>query len=316
MTEATTITIPDVVTDAQNLMQEREHIRIAVASGKGGTGKTLVATNIFQALTGSGYRVRLADCDAEAPNATLFFDVVRGRSAEVYVKVPVIDQERCTFCGKCHEYCNYNAIFILPEHQVIRVMDELCHGCGACTVACRFDAITEKSVVQGDVTRFAVKGSRNSMVEARTRTGVYSPVNVIKAAIREVGDRDIVIMDAPPGTSCPFIHTVYRADYVLLVTEPTPFGLSDLQQSAETLKKMDKPFGVVVNKAGLGNMEVYKYLEQEGVPLLMEIGFAREIAAGYAVGDLLSAHHPFWQEQFMTLYTKISEAYGNSHHQR
>ncbi|MFO7722704.1 MAG: ATP-binding protein [Bacteroidales bacterium] len=297
-------------------MPEAEHIRIAVASGKGGTGKTLVATNLFQALTNSGLHVRLADCDAEAPNAVIFFDAARGRSFEVSQKVPVIDEDLCTYCGKCQEFCNYHAIFILPPARIIRVMDDLCHACGACSVACTFGAIREKDVVLGEVTRFAIANTRNTLVETRTKPGAFSPVNVIKAGIREVGSKGIVILDAPPGTSCPFIHTVHQADFVVLVTEPTPFGLSDLKQSVDTLKTMDKRFGVVVNRAGLGDREVYDYLEQRGIPLLMEIAFERKIATVYARGGLLASIDPLWQMRFYSLFEKIMHEYGNGNHQR
>jgi MinD superfamily P-loop ATPase len=132
--------------------------------------------------------------------------------------------------GKCQEYCNYNAIFFLKEPKMIRVLDELCYGCGACTIACQYDAISEKDDVLGFVSRYAIS-ENSALIEARMKVGVYSPVNVIKQAIKEAAKAELVILDSPPGTSCPFIQTVATADYVVLVTEPTPFGLSDLMQS-------------------------------------------------------------------------------------
>lgn len=290
-------------------------LKIAVASGKGGTGKTMVSTNLFTVLAGEGREVTLVDCDAEAPNDLLFFG---GHSREVFdvvQKVPVIDVEKCTYCGKCRDYCNYNAIFMLAQTPMITVVEELCHGCGACSVACTFGAITEKEVPLGKVTRF-VSSENYSLIEARMLEGVYSPVPVIKRAIHEAEEKGIILMDAPPGTSCPFIQTVTHADYVVLVTEPTPFGLSDLKQSVETLKTLGKPCGVIVNRAGMGDREVYGYLAAQQLPLLLEIPFDRELAALYARGSVASAVNPLWKEKFITLFSNIIHHYGNSRHQR
>ncbi len=289
-------------------------LKIAVASGKGGTGKTLVSTNLFSTLLVAEHQGSLVDCDAEAPNDFLFFKGEAAGSFEVTQMVPVIDTDRCTYCGRCRDDCHYNAIFILPSVPMIRVMEELCHGCGACSVACQEGAITEKEVSLGRVSHLAVDAFHR-LTEARMNEGVYSPVPVIKAAIREAGHMGITLLDAPPGTSCPFIQTVSRADYVVLVTEPTPFGLSDLRQSVETLKTIGKPCGVVVNRAGLGNREVYDYLTAEQIPLLMEIPFDRELAALYARGMVAASVDLSWREQFTQLLNNILTHYGNSHYQ-
>ncbi len=294
-------------------MPDASDIKIAVASGKGGTGKTFIATHLFQALNLAGIRATLVDCDAEAPNAALFFEGMHEGFTEVSHKVPVVHEKLCTFCGKCHAYCQYNAIFLLPREKIIRVMEDLCHGCGACSVACTDGAISEKGVLLGKVNRYALPQG-NRLIEARMETGVFSPVAVIKTAIREAGNHHTVIMDAPPGTSCPFIHTVDRADFVLLVTEPTPFGLSDLRQSVETLKIMRKKYGVLVNKAGLGNREIYDYIHREDIPLLEEIPFDRDTAASYAAGRLLVNDHPAWQQRFLDLFDTMISLNGNSHH--
>lgn len=296
-------------------MTDSKPFKIAIASGKGGTGKTLVATNLFHTLISNDIKTSLVDCDAEAPNARLFFEGSLEHSFEVTQQVPVINEDLCTFCGKCHEYCHYNAIFILPPARVIKVIEDLCHGCGACTVACKFDAITEKPMPLGEVRRYTLAGN-HSLVESRMKTGVFSPVAVIKAGIKEAGNGQMVIMDAPPGTSCPFIQTVDRADYVVLVTEPTPFGLSDLRQSVETLRGMKKPCGVIVNRAGLGDKALYEYLEKEDIPLLMEIPFDRNIASTYAHGGKLKDLDPDWEKRFLTLFEKIILENGNSHHKR
>jgi MinD superfamily P-loop ATPase len=191
------------------------------------------------------------------------------------------------------------------------VIEDLCHGCGACTVACEDGAITEKDVSLGEVNHF-ITSKNSSIVESRIHVGVYSPVPVIKRAINQAENHQIVLMDSPPGTSCPFIQTVSRADYVILVTEPTPFGLSDLKQSVETLKTMNKPYGVIVNRAGLGDNEVYKYLNQQQIPLLMEIPFNRDIASAYSKGELIAKVKPKLQAELYTIFNKIMKQYGIS----
>lgn len=294
-------------------MTDPSAIKVAIASGKGGTGKTLVSTNLFYALQEQNFRVTLVDCDAEEPNDLEFLTGDFVKSTEITQRVPVIDTTACTFCGKCQEYCNYGAIFILPEMKVIQVIEDLCHGCGACSVACQYEAITEKDVSLGTVGRFAVN-EHASVIEARMRVGVYSPVSIIKSAIKEAGNTEIVLMDSPPGTSCPFIQTVAHSDFVILVTEPTPFGLSDLKQSVETLRSIHNSCGVIVNRAGLGDTAVYDYLKQEQIPLLMEIPFEKSIASHYSKGELVAKFRPEWNTQLLEMFSSIQKEYGNSSH--
>ncbi len=289
----------------------KSNIKIAVASGKGGTGKTFITTNLFITLLKRNHTVALIDCDAEEPNDREFLTGEMLYSHKVTQKVPVIDENSCTYCGKCNEYCNYNAIFFLEEAKIIRVLDELCHGCGACSIACRDNAISEKDDVLGLVSRYSIS-LKSTLIEARMNVGVYSPVNIIKAAIKEAAGFDLVLLDSPPGTSCPFIQTVATADYVVLVTEPTPFGLSDLMQSVETLKGMGKSCGVIINRAGLGNDDIYEYLQIENLPLLMTVPFDKEIAISYSNGKLVSNINSDWEEKFYQLYLTINEQYGNS----
>jgi MinD superfamily P-loop ATPase len=291
-------------------------IKIAIASGKGGTGKTFVATNIFHALVDNQIDAVLVDCDAEVPNAVVFFETKEVKVIEITQPVPVIDIRACTFCAKCHEFCNYSAIFILPPMKIIHIIEDLCHGCGACSAACRFDAIYEKHVSLGKVTLYSYKGKRN-IIEARMNIGVMSPVPVIKAAIKQVKNQGcIAILDSPPGTSCPFIQTAAQADYVVLVTEPTPFGLSDLRQSVETLKKINKPYGVIINRTGLGNNKVQEYLNNEDISLLLEIPFKKEIAKLYATGKIISETDTFFAKQMLAVVENITKLNGNSNSKR
>lgn len=287
--------------------------KIAIASGKGGTGKTFISTNLFNVLQKRDFNIALVDCDAEEPNDREF---IRGElqiSQKVTQKVPVIDESKCSYCGKCKEYCNYNAIFFLKDTKMIKVLDELCHGCGACSVACGDNAIVEKDDILGSVNQYGVS-TNSALIEARMNVGVYSPVNVIKSAIKEANGFDIILLDSPPGTSCPFIQTVATADYVVLVTEPTPFGLSDLMQSVDTLKSMDKSCGVIINRADLGNKDIYDYLQLENIPLLMTVPFDKKIAVSYSNGELLTNLYPDWDVKFNQLYQTITKQYGNSNH--
>ena len=279
-------------------------MKIAIASGKGGTGKTFVSTNLFYTAQKSGLPVTLVDCDAEEPNVTEFISAEVYSSQKVFQHIPVIDTGICTFCGKCHEYCNYNAIVFLPGKKYIRVLEELCHDCGACVAACQFGAITEKEKLVGTVTSM-YSGPHAEIVEACSEVGVYSPVPVIKQAITETDDKFLTLLDSPPGISCPFIATVDPSDFVVLVTEPTPFGLNDLKLSVETLQEIGKPFGVIINRAGMGNTEVYDWLKEKQIPLLMEIPFDREIARIYSVGRVLSEEKPEYEKHFSELLKTI-----------
>ncbi|MGI6717887.1 MAG: P-loop NTPase [Bacteroidales bacterium] len=282
-------------------------ITIAIASGKGGTGKTFISTNLFNSLRDSGLNMALVDCDAEAPNDREFLrEGVLQTTQPVTQKIPVIDKSKCTYCGKCDEYCNFNAFFFLEEPQTIEVLEELCHGCGACSVACEYGAITEKDDLLGKINRYKFPNG-NELIEGKMEVGVHVSVQIIKESIKAAENFDLVLLDSPPGTGCPFIQTVYKADYVVLVTEPTPFGLSDLKQSVEILREMKIPCGVIINRADLGTDEALNYLQQENIPLLMSVPFDREIAVAYSKGDMITNLSSEWREKFNQLYRNIKE---------
>lgn len=279
-------------------------MKIAIASGKGGTGKTFVSTNLFWALQKSGKDVTLVDCDAEEPNVGEFISGEMLGSKMVCQHIPIIDTELCQFCGKCFDYCNYNAIIYLPEINFIKVIEDLCHDCGACSYACHYKAITEIEKPLGMVRMFRINET-SSYIEACTNVGILSSVSVIKNAIKEAGEEALVLLDSPPGISCPFIATVSQADYIVLVTEPTPFGLNDLKLSVETVQQIGKPFGVIINRAGLGDLSVYEWLEQNSISLLMEIPFDAKIARIYSEGKLLVEEDAIYLAQFINLYKTI-----------
>lgn len=282
-------------------------ITIAIASGKGGTGKTFISTNLFNSLQNSGLNMALVDCDAEAPNDREFLrEGVLQTTQPVTQKIPVIDKSKCTYCGKCDEYCNFNAIFFLEEPQTIEVLEELCHGCGACSVACEYGAVTEKDDLLGKINRYKFPNG-NKLIEGKMEVGVHVSVQIIKESIKAAEIFDLVLLDSPPGTGCPFIQTVYKADYVVLVTEPTPFGLSDLKQSVEILREMKIPCGVIINRADLGTDEALNYLKQENIPLLMSVPFDREIAVAYSKGEMITNLSSEWREKFNQLYRNMED---------
>jgi len=281
-------------------------IKIAIASGKGGTGKTFISVNLFNSLALINKNLCLVDCDAEAPNDLLFFNTKLISKEDISQVIPQVNISNCTFCGKCKTFCTYNAIMLLPAFEIIQIIDDLCHGCGACFVACKFKALTEKKMYLGNVITYLVQ-KNHTIIEARSNVGVYSPINVIKAAIKKALNYDIAIFDAPPGTSCPFIHTVRYADFVILVTEPTPFGLSDLKQSVETLKVLGKMYGVIINKSDMGNDDVKNYLLSENISLLMEIPYSKETATAYAQGELITLNNKNLAQAFVNMYNHISQ---------
>jgi MinD superfamily P-loop ATPase len=264
--------------------------KIAVASGKGGTGKTTVATTLYQLINEQQPgEVMLVDCDVEEPNDILFFpDTSMVHQSSVTQEIPFIDSSKCIYCRSCVDYCEFNAIVVIPPVKFAEVNSSLCHSCGACQVACESDAIRVYDHPIGTITHYKEKiGS--GILEGRLRIGSPMQTMVIRSLKKSVPDyNQVTLLDAPPGTSCPVVETVSDADYIILVTEPTPFGLHDLKLMIQLLREIEKPFGVVVNKANLGNQELYNYLESEGIELLTEIPFNRSYASQYAKADLFS----------------------------
>ena len=264
-------------------------MKIAVASGKGGTGKTTVSVNLYHTI-GKYFNknVRLVDCDVEEPNDAIFFHNPKlTDKKEVHQLIPEIDVEACTFCKKCVEWCEFNAITVIKNLEFAEINADLCHSCGACSVACEFGAITEYPQPLGVISHFQTEYGKG-LIEGRLEVGSAMQTMLIKEVKKEVSENNsIIIFDAPPGTSCPVVETVSDADYIILVTEPTPFGLHDLKITVEMLKDLQKPFGVVVNKAGLGSDEVYGFLDKNNIELLGDIPFSKEYASNYASGDIL-----------------------------
>ncbi|MGI5822747.1 MAG: ATP-binding protein [Dethiobacteria bacterium] len=274
---------------------------IAVASGKGGTGKTTVAINL--ALVQDQDEVQFLDCDVEEPNAHIFLKPDLGEKETVSIPVPKIDEEKCTFCGRCAEVCAFNALVVLKDH--VMTFHELCHGCGGCAYFCPEKAITEVPRGIGILERGPAFGF--DFLHGRLNPGEAMSPPLIDAVKNKIDNRKQVLIDAPPGTSCPVVAAVRGSDFCLLVTEPTPFGLNDLDLAVQLLRKLDIPVGVLINRADIGDKRVEEYCRREGVPVLMEIPFDRELATLYARGEPIVEHSAKWHDMFAALWGSIDD---------
>jgi len=305
---------------------------IAVASGKGGTGKTTVAVNLALSIASkrpSGLVSKrfgeadaetprrldastlFLDCDVEAPNAYLFLKPIFNRQEGVTLLVPEIDFDKCTYCGRCAEACNYNALAVVKEQVLF--FSELCHGCGACALVCPEGAIHEVPEVIGLIE----EGSASTTVadldfaHGILEVGRAIAPPVIRRLKRRITPDRLVIIDASPGTSCPVVEALRGADFALLVTEPTPFGLHDLRLMVEVARdELGMLVGVVINRDRIGDEGVDEYCAAEGIPILMRIPFDRRIAEVYSEGGLVIEALPEYREQFQELYQRIRGEVG------
>lgn len=296
----------------------KKPLRIAVASGKGGTGKTTIATSLALSLrqpacagdTPSA-EVLFLDCDVEGPNAHLFLKPLLEQRQEIGLLIPQVDEARCTHCGKCAEVCQYHAIAVLGKK--VLVFPQLCHGCGSCTWNCPEQAISEKLNKLGLLER----GPTPAGIEfghGILDVGEPMAVPVIRQLKQWVEPRpdQIVILDSPPGTSCPVVEAVRQADFLLLVSEPTPFGLHDLRLAVQIARELDIPAGVVINRyqanstGGPGYPAVEEFCAESGLPVLLRIPFERRIAEGIARGKDLLEIHPEFIPLFQQLLSRIA----------
>jgi MinD superfamily P-loop ATPase len=276
-------------------------MKIAIASGKGGTGKTTVATNLAYVGAINGQDVAYVDCDVEEPNGHIFLKPVFDRTMPVGTLGPSVNEALCVQCGACGEICQYSAI--VHAGQVVLVFDELCHGCGGCSLVCPAGAISEVLHETGKV-QIGSAGPI-AFVHGLLNVGQAMSPPIIKAVKAATPVADTVIVDSPPGTSCPVVESVRGCDFLLLVTEPTPFGLNDLKLAVAMAREMKLPFGVVLNRVGLGDRETHKYCLSNGIEILSEIPDDREVAEAYSRGELASGVLPDFRRTFETLLGKI-----------
>jgi MinD superfamily P-loop ATPase len=281
-------------------------MNIAVASGKGGTGKTTVATSLALTLSNQDQIVSVLDCDVEAPNAHLFLQPEFRQTKNVDRLIPQVDAKLCTACGRCAEICQYHAIVVLGQKTL--VFSELCHGCGSCTLECPEKAITEipekLGILEAGVTPHGIKFARGLL-----DVGEPMAVPVIHALKKWQPPQNaaISIWDSPPGTSCPVVESIRGADFLLLVTEPTPFGLHDLKLAVQLATEFDIPAGVVINRDGVGDTQVEVFCQQMKIPILMRIPLDRDIGAGIAQGKTLIDIRPEYQTRFQEMFAQIRD---------
>ena len=279
-----------------------ERMIVSVASGKGGTGKTLVATSLVLSLKDRD-KVQILDCDVEEPNDHVFLKPVITRSETVSIPVPKVDETKCTYCGRCAEVCAYNAIAVFKEKML--VFPELCHGCGACSYLCPEEAISEERKEIGILELGSADGVE--FAHGRLAIGEAMAPPIIRKVKEQASREGIVIIDVPPGTSCPVVEAVKDSDFCLLVTEPTPFGLNDLVLAVETVRELDIPCGVILNRVGVGDGGVEEYCLKESIPVLLTIPLDIEIARLYSRGVTLVEGMPQWKQSFLGLLDKIRE---------
>ncbi len=270
---------------------------ISVASGKGGTGKTTVATNLALSLES----VQFIDCDVEEPNAHIFLKPKIEERIEVSIPIPKVDESKCNYCGKCAEICAFNAIAVLKEK--VLVFPELCHGCGGCSLLCPENAITET----GNKIGIVEIGKADGILFADGKLDIGEPMSppIIREVKKYINTDKTVIIDVPPGTSCPVIEAVKGSDFCILVTEPTPFGLYDLKLAVELIKKLEIPFGVVINQSDIGDDKVEQYCLNLNIPILMKIPFDKDIAFEYSRGTPIVIKREREKQKFRDIYNQI-----------
>ena len=278
-------------------------MKIAIASGKGGTGKTTVATNLAYVASRNGRSVAYLDCDVEEPNGHIFLKPRFDSTTPVGTLIPKVDEDKCTHCGKCGEICQYSAI--VSAGQAVLVFAELCHGCGGCSLVCPSGAITEVLHETGKVQ--AGSAGPIAFVHGLLNVGQAMSPPVIKAVKAAAPAADLVIVDVPPGTSCPVIESVRDSDFVLLVTEPTPFGLNDLKLAVEMVRELGLPFAVVINRADVGDRQTHLYCRENGIDTIAEIPDDRKIAEAYSRGEMVCEAIPKYGSLFARLLSDIDK---------
>lgn len=273
---------------------------VAVASGKGGTGKTLVSTGLALSLKTP---VQFLDCDVEEPNASIFLKPEIKERKKVYFPKPIVEESHCIACGKCSEICQYNAIAVVKDKVLF--FYELCHSCGACSLVC-----PEKAIFEVDSEKGVLEGGYSSDIEfwqGKLTVGESSPTPLVKALKEKINNKKTVIIDSSPGTSCPVVEAVKDADFTILVTEPTPFGLNDLILAVEMTKKLNVPAGVVINRCDIGDDKVEEYCKKSKVPVLMKIPFDRGIAVSYSKGIPITKYKKEYIKQFRNIIELIKK---------
>lgn len=278
-------------------------MKISILSGKGGTGKTTLSVNLFSYLQ----KATLIDTDTEEPNSHIFIKPKNETKHDVLKNHPVVDHNKCTFCKECGEHCNFNAI--IPTKTKVLVFEDLCHDCGMCQLVCKQGAITYQEKAIGTI--YSSNDEERVFHYGKLNIGEVSGVRLIEELTKITENDDLVIADCPPGVSCSTVAALHNTDYAIVCAEPTPFGISDMKMVVELLREDNIPFGVVVNKSGIGNQDIYRYLEDESIELLENIPWTKERAQTYSKGSLIIDNDPIFKQKMKNiLYKVLGENHG------
>jgi len=267
---------------------------VAIASGKGGTGKTTVAVNLAQAACELGQKVQYLDCDVEEPNGHLFLRPQITATRQVTIDVPQVDLEKCTACGQCGQICQYGAIISIKEN--VLTFEQLCHSCGGCFRVCPDDALRQKPLEIGTIE--SGKAGEIDFVSGRLNVGHVRTPTLIKEVKKHIRPETLAIIDVPPGTSCPVVEAIKGTDFVLLVTEPTPFGLNDLKLAVELVRELNLPFAVVINRDDIGDAQVEAYCLAQRIEIAFRLSDDRRVAVAYSSGQMVVNVLDDYKKQF------------------
>ncbi|MFC1669579.1 ATP-binding protein [Spirochaetota bacterium] len=276
-------------------------MQVAIASGKGGTGKTTISTAMAGYIGGRGLPVRVIDCDVEEPNVNLFLKTDIEKKIPVHTLVPSVDDDKCNGCEQCSTICQFSAIVMVKDKPL--VFPDMCHSCGGCFLACPREAITEIRKEIG----FIEKGNINNIKYIGGRLNIKEAMSppLIKAVKEDIDNNMINIIDSPPGTSCPVIESIKGSDYVALVTEPTPFGLNDLELAVNMVREIALPFGVIINRADIGDSRVNDYCKKENIDIIASIPDSKKVAKGYSKGELIEVFINEFQDELGKILLKL-----------
>ena len=280
-------------------------MKIAIASGKGGTGKSTISTNLAYLLSKSEKNIALVDCDVEEPNCHIFLKPSYNDRQKTYITIPKINSDKCIKCGKCAEVCQFNALAFVQDKVLL--FSDLCHGCESCKINCPANAIEDDKRNIGEIE--SGKAYDFYFIQGKSRIGEAMSSPLIKATKKyaDLKDINIQILDCPPGTSCPVISAVNGVTYVILVTEPTPFGFNDLKLAVGVMRKMNLPFGIVINRSSENDKLIENWATEEKIDILTKIPDSIEVAKCYSKGQLILEANNNFEKYFTPLIEKLKE---------